>query len=58
MDILVFSLTEVSNMSTFENTNNKLLVSTLPIEVGTLFYYNKAAMNKISKLSVRQKYAC
>ena len=45
-------------MSTYENTNNQLLVSTLPTEVETLFYYNQAVMNKISKMSVSQKYAC
>ena len=32
--------------------------TSLPIEVGTLFYHNQAVMNKISKMSGRQKCAC
>ena len=45
-------------MSTFENTNYKLLVSTVPIEVGALFFYNLDVMNKFSKMSVpTTKYA-
>ena len=53
---IVLSLTRVSNIFNYDNTNNKFSFQKLPIEVRILFYYNQAVMNKSLKMSVRQKY--